>query len=55
MLIDSFPVQVADAKTEKGSAAFTTSGDARLDLFFSGLVRGAGEDKLRAQMAASWK
>lgn len=44
-----------DTVTENGAPAYTTTGNARLDLFFGGFVRGAPKDKLRRMLPASWK
>jgi hypothetical protein len=44
-----------DALTENGAAAFSTSGSALLDLFFTGLVRNASYKKLEQQMQAAWE
>ena len=43
-----------DAKTWNGDNAYSTTTDPRLDLFFSGFVRGCSENKLNSMMKLSW-
>jgi hypothetical protein len=48
-------VRVADTYTENGALAHSSTGSARLDLFFGGFVRGAARDKIEAMLVRSWR
>jgi len=43
-----------DTHTWNGDCAYSTTTDPRLDLFFSGFVRGCSENKLNSMMKLSW-
>lgn len=47
-------VEVKSAETENGALSYASSGCARLDLFFSGMVRGAPADKVATLLERSW-
>lgn len=44
-----------DTTTENGAPAFSSSGDARLDLFFSGFVRDSPREKIVPMLHRAWR